>query len=239
MLDRREDNRPLILIHGWGTDGSVWRRQICHFQDGRQVLSPTLSTWDKEELAESFRRSGLEGAILVAWSLGAMLALEAFGELRDCLAGLVLVGAAARFRRGPDHPLGVDAVRLRAMKRRLGRDPAGTLQEFFGMFFTNDEKRTGADLRDFNRLRPSPQNCLEGLDYLMEKDLRPLLPVVDRPTLIVQGELDPITPPAQAEYLHRHIRGSTLRIFQGCGHMPFFSRPRTFNWMLEEFCREC
>ena len=231
--------RPLVFLHGWGTDSWVWHRQISYFQHSRPVHGPTIVRWREDTVVKLFDDNGLDEAILIGWSLGAMLALEAFARIRQRLAGIVLIGATARFCQGQDHPLGVKAVQLRAMKQRLHREMDSTLQDFFGLFFTSQEKQARIDFRGFSKSSPGAESCREGLEYLMRKDLRPLLPLVDKPTLIVHGEFDQIVPLGQAENLHRSIEGSTLLILEGCGHMPFYSSARIFNNTLEDFCRVC
>lgn len=239
MTQQRKTIRPLVFLHGWGTDSWVWHRQISHFQHTRPIHGPTIVRWRKETVLELFDDNGLDEAILIGWSLGGMLALETFAKLKHRLAGIVLVGASARFCRGHDHPMGDEAVRLRAMKQRLHHEMASTLKDFFGLFFTSQEKLARIDFEGFSKPSMCAESCREGLEYLMRKDLRPLLPLVDKPTLIVHGEHDQIAPLGQAEYLHRSIEGSTLLILEGCGHMPFYSRARIFNNTLEDFCRVC
>ncbi len=230
---------PLVFLHGWGTDYSVWQRQVSIFSHGGVVFQPTLQSWKKEAVMELFNEAGLDEAILVGWSLGAMLALEAFAEVKGHLAGLVIVAGAARFCMSEDYRAGIAPAYLRAMKQRLQRDVTSTLQDFYRLFFTNQEEQSRLDFEQLTFPQPSAQSCIEGLDYLMNMDLRSLLPFVDKPTLIVHGEQDQVTPLAHAEFLHCAIKGSRLRVFEDCGHMPFYSRPHIFNPILEEFCRVC
>ena len=56
-------------------------------------------------------------------------------------------------------------------------------------------------------------------------DLRPLLPRIDVPTLIVAGELDIICGPAQARPIAAQIRAATLRLIRECGHWPATETP--------------
>ena len=231
--------RPLVFLHGWGTDNSVWQRQVSVFSESGAVFQPTLLSWKKEAVMELFNQAGLNGAILVGWSLGAMVALETFTEVRDRLGGLVIVAGAARFCKCQDYRAGIAPGYLRAMKQRLQHDITSTLQDFYKLFFTTQEVRSRLDFEQLTFPQPSAQSCIQGLDYLMNKDLRARLSLVDKPTLIVHGEQDRITPLAQADYLHRTIKNSSLEVFQGCGHMPFFSRAHIFNPILEEFCCGC
>ena len=239
MAQNHKSLHPLIFLHGWGTDSNVWQRQTNYFEQHQPVLKPTIKKWAKQTVVELFNQTDLDDAVLIGWSLGAMMALEAFVEIRDRLAGLLIIGAAARYCRGKDHPTGIEPVSLRAMKQRLQRDATGTTKDFFRLFFTTKEKQARTDFDRLSSSWTSAEAGGDGLDYLMKKDLRPLLPLIDIPTMIVHGEQDRICPLEQAEYLNKAIKDSSLRVFGGCGHMPFYSHADTFNSMLEEFCRAC
>jgi pimeloyl-ACP methyl ester carboxylesterase len=55
------------------------------------------------------------------------------------------------------------------------------------------------------------------------------------PTLVVCGEEDVITPPADAEALHAGIKGSTLELIPKAGHLANLEAPDAFNRALEAF----
>jgi 3-oxoadipate enol-lactonase len=52
------------------------------------------------------------------------------------------------------------------------------------------------------------------------------LPWLEMPTLVMHGTLDQMIPVANAEIIHRLIRGSRLEIFDGVGHLFFWEQPR-------------
>ena len=55
------------------------------------------------------------------------------------------------------------------------------------------------------------------------------------PTLILVGSEDQLTPPADAELMHREIRGSRLEIIEGASHLSNLERPIEFNRALKDF----
>ena len=66
---------------------------------------------------------------------------------------------------------------------------------------------------------------LAGLATLFERladlDLRPMLPAIAVPTLIVGGDCDPYIPLDYTRYLAETIAGAELQILNGAGHMFF------------------
>ena len=56
-------------------------------------------------------------------------------------------------------------------------------------------------------------------------DSYPRLGDIKAPTLIIHGDDDAIVPCKNAEILHQAIRGSTMHIIKGAGHMFFWEAP--------------
>jgi pimeloyl-ACP methyl ester carboxylesterase len=72
-----------------------------------------------------------------------------------------------------------------------------------------------------------------GLDYLMHRDLRSLLPQVAEGCVIIQGDHDAIVPWEQGEFLQTHLSGATLKRMPGGGHVPFVTQSDAVNAVLE------
>ena len=66
-------------------------------------------------------------------------------------------------------------------------------------------------------------------------DATGLLPTIHRPTLIVVGDEDVITPAALSEEMHRAIAGSELAVIPGAGHLSSLEQPAAFNDVLARF----
>ena len=118
----------LVFFHGWGASGRVWERQAAAFGHRMPVLTPTVPVWEEAWFSEYLRGLDLQECLLVGWSLGGMLLLEALSRLTDPPPKrLVLVGVAPVFTRRPDYPWGQPLTVVRAMRRALTKKPtAGT-----------------------------------------------------------------------------------------------------------------
>ena len=76
----------------------VWERQAAAFGDRMPVLTPTVPVWEAGWFSEYLRGLDLHACLLVGWSLGGMLLLEALSRLTDPPPnGLVLWGVAPVF----------------------------------------------------------------------------------------------------------------------------------------------
>ena len=68
-------------------------------------------------------------------------------------------------------------------------------------------------------------------------DLRPLLGRISCPTLMVAGEFDFISGPAQAQPIASAVTGSQLVMLPGCGHVPSIEAPQEYRHAVLEFLR--
>jgi pimeloyl-ACP methyl ester carboxylesterase len=70
-------------------------------------------------------------------------------------------------------------------------------------------------------------------------DSRPSLAAISVPTLVLCGDADILTPPAQAEEIAAGIPGARLSLVEGSGHLSTLEQPEAVNramieWITEE-----
>jgi pimeloyl-[acyl-carrier protein] methyl ester esterase len=225
----------LVLLHGWGAGGDVWQPQMEYFQDRARVLTPTLPVWEVDWLSEYLRELPLNECVLVGWSLGGMLLLEAISSRRsDPFGGLVLVGVAPVFTRRPDYPWGQPPAVVRAMRRGVKDNPRQVLDEFAAQCLAPDEAAYYAQAQAAFGAPLACGTLTAGLDYLLTCDLRPLLPGLPPETVIIQGQEDRIVPPAQGRFLRDQLPKARLYDLPGAGHLPFLTQALAFNRIIEE-----
>jgi pimeloyl-[acyl-carrier protein] methyl ester esterase len=243
----------LLAVHGWSRSGldlsslaarlAPRRRVACLDLRGHGRSSP--GRFDLEalsaDLAAAAEALELSRAILLGWSLGAQVALAALAgqpALRARVAGLVLLGATPRFTEGDGWPHGQPARAVEGLALRVRRQPARAYGRFLDDCFAPGELDE-AGLARLEPLRrapaPHPGCALAGLDLLGATDLRPLLPRLDVPTLVIHGEADAICPPGAGRHLAAAIPGARLLALPGAGHAPFLSREAAVAEALEDF----
>lgn len=239
--------RTLVLLHGWGASGRLWRgveAAAAACDPAAAVLTPEIPGWEAGWLAEYLSELPLKESVLVGWSLGGMLLLEALAQLRGPAPGAtVLVAVPPVFCRRPDHPWGQPAAMLRAMRRALGNDSRQVLNDFAlaclapGEAAFREEAAAGFDYQ------AAPAFLAQGLDYLRDKDLRGLLPLDPKTSklggrvIIIQGEQDRIVPPAQGRDLQERLPGSELHLLAAAGHIPFLTQAAAVNGILKGVLR--
>jgi pimeloyl-[acyl-carrier protein] methyl ester esterase len=231
----------LAFFHGWGASGRIWEQQAAAFGRRLTVLTPTVPVWEAGWFSNFLRGMPLRETLLVGWSLGGMLLLEALSGLTDpSLGGLVLVGVAPVFTRRPDYPWGQPPGVVRAMRRALTKNtkntknPQPVLAEFAEQCLAPGEAAFASQARQAFVSQAGPETLAAGLDYLLNQDLRPLLPGLPTGAVVIQGQEDRIVPPAQGEFLKEHLAGARLNLLPGAGHLPFLTQAAAFNGILEK-----
>lgn len=228
----------MVLLHGWGATGAVWRRQAEAFEGVCEVQAPAIGRWDTAWVAHFLGHISLPQAVLIGWSLGGMLLLEALTESRTQPMGLILVGVPAVFCQRQDHPWGQPPQAVRVMRRALKKDAPKVLRDFAGSCLAAGEEMFRGEVTDLFRPDMEATELAVGLDYLINADLRPRLARLPVKPVIVQGEADPIVPPEQARFLSEQLPGSRLVMLPGAGHAPFLTQAARFNEIVRKLMGE-
>lgn len=225
----------LIFISGWATDESCWR-SVTRWISG-SLSCGHVKWWEcsngpaKENALFRVLEGEEGGAIIVGWSLGALIALESALLRPERVKGLVLVSGTARMTSEGNYP-GVDTRVLRAMRAKFSRTPRPTLEEFGTQCIGNSiESSTEADkfVKKFVNTaeRLNPEHLAAGLRYLQETDLRTLLPQIKAPVHILHGDCDRVIPVECARYLEKALPNSRLDEVKGGPHaLPFTAADR-------------
>jgi 3-oxoadipate enol-lactonase len=66
-------------------------------------------------------------------------------------------------------------------------------------------------------------------------DLRPHLPRIDAPTLVIAASEDPSTPPEHGERIAAAIPGARLEVVEGAAHLANIERPDEFTALIRGF----
>jgi pimeloyl-ACP methyl ester carboxylesterase len=194
-------------------------------------------------------------ALLVAHSMGAMAALALAESRPDLLgprvAGMVLAGASARdlFRGAIGSVAGLlrpglgtvreALARLDRIRRHLVARP-GDLGGLATRITQFGPEASPHLVDHVTRLaaRARSEVWTDGLLALVDLDLRHAARHVRVPALVVVGERDRVTPPAQAVELVDALPEGRLAVIPGAGHLAMMEAHEAFNEELEAFAAE-
>jgi class 3 adenylate cyclase len=95
--------------------------------------------------------------------------------------------------------------------------------------------RSIRQLAMMERMCASPGMARATLEALFRVDVRPILPTITVPTLVVHAREDQAVPVQGGRYLGAHIPGARYLEVDGVDHMPWFTEPDKILTGIEEF----
>ena len=243
------DGQPLVLVHGFPFHAGMWRPQLAEPPAGWRVIAPDLRgfgasaaaaepvlTMDRfaDDIAALIDHLGLKRAVFGGLSMGGYILFALLRRRPDLVRALILSDTRA----------GADSAEARAgrLKSATQVEADGTSAFIEGMIPKLLSPRTlriapavQDELRTIMRAAP-PASVAATLRGLAERaDSADTLAGINVPTLVLVGTEDAITPPTEARYIARTIRGATLFEIDDAGHVPNLEQPETFNRSLTTF----
>ncbi len=232
---------PLVLVHGWGADGTMYEEQrelskrftlLLYDQrgHGRTSKSPDDSLYTIKQFAEDLRALldalGWEKVFLAGHSMGGSVALRFALDHPEYVRKLVLASTFAKRRLALGERLQLSLARLVPMRliavpfaKSCMAKPDPDLVRRIVAFYERAGKNT----------------LLRAARSIGEVDFTDELGNVRAETLVLHGDRDDKVPFENCEALHRGIPGSTLTILRECGHSVNWEKPGEFNAALGEF----
>jgi pimeloyl-ACP methyl ester carboxylesterase len=220
---------PLVLLPGLLLDARLWQPQI-------EALGARAAPWvadlTRDDSITGMARRVLDEApagrfALCGLSMGGYVAMEIMRQAPERVARLALLDTQAI----PEIP---EATERRRAQMRLARDGKLALVvdallplELYGPQFEDSRLR---ELRKAMALSVGTDAFLRQIGAIMGRpDSRATLAAIACPTLVLCGEQDLLTPPARHEEMAAAIRGSTLVVLPGCGHLSTLEKPLEVN----------
>lgn len=238
---------PLVLIHGWGMNDSVFKHLSNQYNGHKVILLELPGHGDALPAEAEFdcwcqqlQQQLPERCVLAGWSLGGMLAMALAQRLPSQVGGLVTIAASPSFSEREDWP-GMRPSVLRQFGRQLATDHATTIERFMALQAMGSSSAKD-DIRSLKKsvlARPlaAPIALQQGLDFLANVDLRSQLATIDQPWLRVWGKLDGLVPVKVANRW-QHNANSQDFVIAKASHAPFVSHQQEFEQGLSQWLQE-
>jgi pimeloyl-[acyl-carrier protein] methyl ester esterase len=241
----------VVLLHGWGMNRSVWSEIAALLAARFRVHALDLPGYGAgdalpletlDALAYHVAQAAPARCAVCGWSLGGAIALAWAHHAPQQVTRLALIATSPCFVQRSDWPHAVEAQVVHAFSQELARDREATLKRFIALQAQGDVRAVQAArlLRQAVRVQPLPdaRTLQQGLALLLASDMRPQLPAIGQPALVVHGDRDALVPLAAAEQLARALPHGRLTVLRGTAHAPFASDPRELAARLVEFFDE-
>ncbi len=229
---------PVVLLHGWGCDSRSWELLLPHLQSLTDVIaldlpgfggSEPLPDWSLENLLPLIESRIPQGATLMGWSLGGMLAVALAARLPDRVSRVISLAANLRFVAGADYPAAMAPAINRQFNRLFAEDPGAALKRFGGLLAQGDEAERSLlrRLREAGMPGEPHTSWLDALALLASLDNRVDFARLDQPGLHLLGDADVLVPATAAAALRQHNARQQVVVLPGAAHALHWSQPET------------
>ena len=234
----------ILLLHGWGCDGSIFSFIESGLAERACVLTVDFPghgksgeppvPWGVAEYAGQIKALldmlGIEKVRVVAHSFGARVAIYLASHYPDLIEKMVVTGGA-----GIRKPITESQRKRQARYKRIN----GFLSALKRVPFLNAlvekwqaalRKRYGS--ADYNRLN---ENMRKTFVKVISLELLPMLKDIQSPTLLVWGGEDTETPLWMGQQMEKEIPDAGLVIFEGRTHFAFIEEWQRFLTIVKHF----
>lgn len=236
----RGDGKPVLLLHGWGSNKEVYKSITDLLCDRFKVYAldfpgcgeselpaQPLVLEDYEKLVLDFcDKFDIKNPILMGHSHGGRVILSLLGNRLMTAEKVVLFDSAGVVIK-KSFKVRAKIKTFKALKKCLAlplfdnerEDILKRAQKFFG----------SADYA------AAPQVMRQTMVNVVNRDLTPILQNIDCPVLLIWGENDNDTPLSCAKIMEQNIKDCGLCVLSGCGHYSFLQKPYDTAAILNSF----
>lgn len=243
-----EGNIPVIFLHGFPFDKSMWAGQLEFLKSSYRVIAVDIRGFGKstdeesdfsidmfaEDLIAMMDELYIEKAVVCGLSMGGFIVLNAHERFPERFEALVLCDTQCI--------ADTAAVKEKRLNTILDIESDGVqkFNESFveSVFHPESLTKKKGLVKNLSKVvfANSPQIISQGLLALAGRtETCTTLGAVEVPTLIICGREDAVTPLSQSEKMHKSIKGSILKIIDNAGHVSNLEQSQEFNQYLGDF----
>jgi len=247
----RGSGTPLLLVHGFPLDHSMWRGQLDGLSDICRVIAPDLrgfgqssvtpGTVTMQQMADDLAAlldalKITQPVVFCGLSMGGYVAWQFALRHRARLAKLILCDTRAVADSGEA------AAGRRKMAERVLTEGAKVVAEamlpkLFAPATATQQPQVVEETRQVI-LRSQPAGIAAALLGMAERpDVTPQLPSIDVPALVICGQHDAIVPPAEMRQIAEKLPHGKYVEIANAGHMAPLEQPAAANAAIRAFLR--
>jgi 3-oxoadipate enol-lactonase len=248
-VEQRGAGPPLLLVHGFPLDHTMWAGQVAALSATHRVIAPDLrgfgasgvtsGTVTMEQYADDLAAlldamQIRHSVVLCGLSMGGYVAWQFVARHRARLERLILCDTRAAAD-SPDAAAG----RLKTAARVLAEGAQVVAEAMLPKLFAPENLARNADFVASTRevMLQTPREgiaaALRGM--AQRKDVTAELAKIDVPTLVVCGQHDGISTPAEMRQIAGAIPGAKYVEVAGAGHMAPLENPELVSAKIAEF----
>ncbi len=240
---------PILFVHGFPLDHTMWREQVADLSRDHRCIVPDLRGFGKSTVTEgkvSMEQFAddlaalldvlqiTEPVVLCGLSMGGYIAWQFARRHAARLSGLILCDTRAV----PDSAEAA-ANRLKLADDVVRTGPEMVANAMLPKLLSDRESSRWTELKnDLRRviLATDARGIAAASRGMAERaDARPWLATIDCPALVLVGEQDVISPPAEMSEIAATLPRATFRVIPESGHLAPLENPQPVNEAIRTF----
>jgi 3-oxoadipate enol-lactonase len=241
---------PLLLIHGFPLDRTLWAGQVRSLAEVARVIAPDLRGFGEsgmpsgavsmdtyaDDLRGLLDALGIQSAVITGLSMGGYIALAFHRRNPAHVRGLILADTKA----GPDSPEGKkgrdDSIVL-ARAQGSGAIGEKMLPKMLTPKTIMEREDVATAVRTMMARQPVA-GVVAALEAMRDRpDSTQTLREIKAPTLVVTGAEDMLIPASEAEAMSEAIQGARFASIPGAAHLSNLDQPDAFNEAVRSFLK--
>jgi sigma-B regulation protein RsbQ len=246
---------PTMLLHGFGTDQTVWREVAPRLAVTRRVVlydhmgsgASDLAQYDPDryqtlegyadDLVDILDALDLDDVTLAAHSVSGMIALLA--SLRSERIGrIVMIGSSSRYLNDGAYEGGFEQADVDDLLSLMELDFQGWARTLAPKVMDQPDRPSLTQDLVYSFSRANPELTRRFARATFMSDHRARLAECQVPTLVLQASADAVVPLAAARFLAEQIPKARLEMLGARGHYPHLSAPAAVVEAIERFLLE-
>ncbi len=229
---RRGKGVPLVLIHGYPLDHSIWDEVAPLLSDDFDLIIPDLRGFGGSDLIEAdqsiidyatdiaglLTRLRIRKTVLAGHSMGGYVALAYAREYPDRVSGLAMISSQMAAD-PPDRKEGRYATAKQVMAQGVG-----VVVEAMTPKLSNDPRVQG--IVQAIMMRQRPLGVASALQAMAERpDSSDIFRGFRFPVVVLHGDADALIPVERAREMKETLGSTHYSELAGVGHMPMLEKP--------------
>lgn len=241
----------VLLVHGFPLDHRMWEHQIDALAANHRVLAPDLCGFGDSNLPDGkvsmdcyakaldalLTAKGVKEPVhLAGFSMGGYVALAFLRLFASRVGSLMLIDTKAA---GDSEEAAQGRAKL--AQKVLAEGSSVAAEAMVPKMFSDatlkdhDQATLVSQVRQMME-EQDPAAVAAALDAMAHRpDSTPCLAKIRIPTLVIVGEHDVITPPAEMKKVAGEIAGSKVVTIKGAGHLTTMEQPVAVNKAMKDF----
>lgn len=246
-------DQPLIFAHGFGCDQNMWRFITPAFMDKYKIIlfdyvgsgNSDINAYSSEkyqslqgyvqDLLDIIETLSLQNSIFVGHSISAMIGLLASIQHPDYFKKLIMIGPSPCYLNDEGYQGGFERSDIAELLDMMEMNFTGWASYMAPIAMSNPDQPALTQELKQTFIAADPIIAKEFAEVTFLSDHRSELPKVSVPSLIIQCSEDSIVPISVGDYLHQHLKNSTLQLMEAKGHYPHISHPNETIQCIADF----